>query len=295
MILSPMLANPLAIEDISKKAKGYWMEPKLDGIRCVANWKGEMWSRSAKTNLSARVPHLPEAVLQLDLPQGVWLDGELGYVGPWGGVSGWPIVDFNRTVRVTGSGVDEAIRKQVLDQFMGRMKFFVFDYLLPDKAAQSQAFRSGVVDGLLSDFMTIGGSHVVAVPQQDGWNEEIYDQYVLAGGEGVILKNPSGFYIPGKRPTKTWYKIKKFDTFDGVICEDYDPGQGKYEGQVGAIVVRHPEGFDVRASGMTDAVRLDMTKNWSKYQLKMVEIKYFGLTAGTPRHPQFLRMRPDLD
>jgi len=294
MILQPMLANALNIEDIPKKAQGYWMEPKLDGVRCVAAWDGRMYSRSAKTALHEKLPHLSSAVRGLQLPQGVWLDGEIGYVekrlGIWDQrVVQWPILDFNRTMRVVGSGADEAIRKQ---KDFEAMSFYIFDvWDEREGTGRSQAYRNGWMQPIN---LRLDYSVIERVPQLDAWNEDIYDDYVVNGGEGVILKNPSGIYVPGKRPTKTWYKIKKFDSFDGMIV-DFDPGQGKYEGQVGALVVRHPNGQDIRCSGMNDAERQIMTKDWRLFFGKHVEVKYFGLTAGTPRHPQFLRMRPDLD
>lgn len=290
--LQPMLANALDIADIDKKARGYWMEPKLDGIRCVAAWDGRMYSRSAKTALHLLLPHLSTRVIDLDLPQGVWLDGEVGYLDQERPVQdGWPILDFNATVRVTGSSPDEALRKQNARYgFNNTIRFFVFDII--DPAEHSQAARSWMLNEYLqkrTDYL------IEMVPQLGAWDEARYDDYVLMGGEGVILKNPSALYQRGKRPAKHWYKIKKFDSFDGLIVGQGE-GQGKYEDLLGYLMVEHPDGKIIRASGMTDAQRLDMTRQWTqKYFRKHVEVKYFGLTAGTPRHPQFLRMRPDLD
>lgn len=289
MILSPMLANPLDIEDIPKRAAGYWCEPKLDGIRCVASWDGRMLSRSAKTQLQYKLPDIAKAVQDLNLPQGVWLDGELGYTQP--STHEWPILDFNKTTRVTGSGDGTARYKQMSDT--DPIKFWVFDYVHEDKNDE-QSVREW---SLGTVFYQRPSDLLQRVPSLGTWDEATYNSYVEAGGEGVILKNPVAEYVQGKRPTRTWYKVKKFDSFDGKIVS-YDGGQGKYIGLVGALVVRHPRGFDVRCSGMTDETRVHMTDQWKDYLNKMCEVKFFGNVGkggGGIRHPQFLRMRPDLD
>jgi DNA ligase-1 len=114
------------------------------------------------------------------------------------------------------------------------------------------------------------------------------------GGEGVMLKNPDGHYMPGHRGANGWYKLKKFDTLDAYIV-GFDPGEGKYEGLIGAIVWETVDGMQGRCSGMTDDQRIHMTAHAAIIvrERKVIEVKYFGLTAGTPRHPQFLRYRPD--
>jgi len=276
------------------------MEPKLDGIRCIAFWEGDdirMISRSAKTELGPKVPHLVKSLEKI-LPWGMMFDGELGIPHDQGWRSlgiGWPIIDFNKTVRVTQSGVDEALSKQKHPS-VGPLHYYIFDFTYMDTvSSEPQTDRTRVAMNLLSrdphDLI-----HPV-IPVFSGWINRIYDNYVVDGGEGVILKNPKGLYVMRKRPAKTWYKIKKFDSFDGKIV-GYDEGLGKYDGQIGALVIETPQGVLVRCSGMDDATRQYMTKYWSKYYGHMAEIKYFGRVGSVGkgyRHPQFLRMRPDLD
>jgi ATP-dependent DNA ligase len=286
-VIQPMLACPLDIEDIDRKANGFYMEPKLDGIRCLAAWDGRMISRSAKTDLASRLPHLSNAVRLLHLPQGVWLDGEVGYVTGWSRYS-WPIFDFNATVRVTGSSVPEALAKQEHNSRhagLGDIVFYVFD-------AVTESGLRVVPEIPEPQELGIWSIKMIMVAK-DGWNEDVYNQYVLDGGEGVILKNPDAPYKPGKRPARTWYKIKKFHTSEGRII-GFDPGQGKYEGQIGALILQTAHGTKVRCSGMTDNLRLEMSLNWNQYVGRMVEFKFFGMVgAGGDgyRHPQFLRFR----
>lgn len=305
--MKPMLANALSIEDIPRKAAGYTMEPKLDGIRAVARLSPtgvvEMWSRSKKTDLAPRLPHIVEQLRDILVPNydNVWLDGEVGYLDTvsWTHTPGteWPILDFNRTIRVTQSSIPEALSKQKHPMQGGQnIAFWVFDIVNLNRPTWSQSFRDGYLDGLLGSQYG-STSDIKLVPSEMHWDEDRYTQYVMEGGEGVILKNPQGVYQPDSRPAKRWYKIKKFDTFEGPIV-GFDPGKGKYEGLVGALVVRHPSGTDVRCSGMDDATRIRISNYREDYLDHMCEVKFFGMVgvdASGVRHPQFLRMRPDLD
>jgi ATP-dependent DNA ligase len=73
----PMLAANWG--DQCSKALGHkvFIQPKLDGIRCIANaHTGELFSRKGEPILST--PHVTEAILALKIPKEiVWLDGEL--------------------------------------------------------------------------------------------------------------------------------------------------------------------------------------------------------------------------
>lgn len=92
-----------------------------------------------------------------------------------------------------------------------------------------------------------------------------------------------------------WWKIKVEDSMD-VIVTGVNPGQGKYEGQVGALVVavyRNGRKTDIATvSGMTDDERLAFTRKPPLGQV--IEIKFQERTAGGRlRHPRFIRLRPD--
>ena len=121
-----------------------------------------------------------------------------------------------------------------------------------------------------------------------GWTvEELLDSAREQQQEGWILKNVN--YID-------WYKLKVVDTVDLYVC-DVNPGQGKYHGLIGSLVLCD-EFNRVKAfvSGMTDAEREYLTARWVSGRLlgRCVEIKHNGPTSrGRFRHPQFLRMRDD--
>lgn len=302
-----MLALPVDMDKFDKYIKNrYSMEVKLDGIRCIAFRDPvtgfiQMYSRTGKP-LHPKLPHLVD---ELNKIPGVWvLDGELGYplhdsqaLGYSYTYPGPYAIDFNATSRVLGSGVEEALRKQ--EENEGAIEFFVFDILRhrdTEMSTKPQIARYEVLRNLLARTPLLNNVHLSQ--QWLTWNETVYNDIVRLGGEGVMLKNPLAFYHRGARRANTWYKVKAFDTVDGKIV-DYVLGKGKYGGQVGALVIEDSTGTRFNVSGMDDSARADMTVNFDhKYKGKMVEIKYFGKVGKDKtgyRHPNFLRMRPDLD
>lgn len=299
--MMPMLACPLDIGKVTKYSN-YTMEVKLDGVRCVAVKSGDevlLYTRSGK-DLTAKLPHIVE---QLKLcSDDFTLDGELGYINQWATrpvdqetFTAYPLsLDFNATMRVLGSGVDEALRKQFRSACHEKIQFVVFDYV---SAGTPITLPQELRRHSLEDFMWNQELRDLWISTSwERFDDGIYNFIVEQGGEGVMLKNPRAEYYPGKRKANTWYKLKKFDTIDAKIV-GYDQGEGKYASLIGALVAVDDEGREIRISGMTDAVRLDMTCNFARsYNGKMVEIKYFGkIGSGGYRHPQFLRMRPDKD
>lgn len=310
----PMMALPITIEEIrADKVKGglplssYLMEPKLDGIRClvrVENHRVEMWTRTGQA-LHDKVPHIATELSRL--PDCV-LDGELGYMKnvPDTILKSEMVMDFNRTVRVLGSSIDEAVAKQ--QQYSDWIQFHIFDILkfgvfgfhtTPFHYRQQQLMDFWMENRLFNGPFN---THFARA-----YNEESYDTIVDLGGEGVMLKHPDSTYLPGKRKAGTWYKLKKYDTLDAIIVGFEMAKEGKFDGLIGTVVfalrdISGPTGHELvelgRASGMDDATRRDMTENPNAYLNKVVEVKYYGVsgsasTAKGVRHPQFVRIRED--
>ncbi|MGW8180087.1 MAG: ATP-dependent DNA ligase [bacterium] len=284
-----MMAQAATIEQIEEKYYNYWMEPKLDGMRLLFHFPGgkleHAWTRGGRDVLP-QVPELwvrsaAQAMHTFYVRTGFeWWDCEFGY--------GSHIkMDFNATMRVMGSG-PEVAQAKALD--LPEPRAVVFD--VPDHSGELWERRMPLdeLDALLMDDY----APIIVVPQQDSFDNTYYTYIVKEGGEGVMLKNPTSLYHPGKRRANTWYKLKKFDTLEMFIT-GADPGQGKYEGMIGALVVETVDGLQLRCSGMTDEQRVFMTMHLERLvaEKRVVEVKYFGLTAGTPRHPQFLRYCTD--
>jgi DNA ligase len=111
---------------------------------------------------------------------------------------------------------------------------------------------------------------------------------VAAGGEGLVLQRGDAHYSAGR--SDTLLKYKPFDDAEARVVAR-TAGQGKYAGQLGALVVRRPDGMQFRiGSGFSDAERAHPPPIGSN-----ITYRYNGLTAnGTPRFARFMRIRYDM-
>lgn len=112
----------------------------------------------------------------------------------------------------------------------------------------------------------------------------------LFGGTPIIVPDSEGYVLidsTGKR-----YKYKKEQTVDLIIL-GIKAGNGKYAGQVGALVCGYSplKPALCSVSGMDDATRAKLSLNDIG---RVVEIKYQYVGAqGGLRHPRFIRFRDD--
>jgi ATP-dependent DNA ligase len=109
-------------------------------------------------------------------------------------------------------------------------------------------------------------------------------------------------YGSGKRGAG-WWKLKPQATVD-VVVMGYKPGEGSFEGLVGAIMFgQYDNGkliYRGKCSGMDLTERYDFTENADDYIGTVIEVAHMGLMEpsseyplGAFRHPQFKRTRPD--
>lgn len=96
-----------------------------------------------------------------------------------------------------------------------------------------------------------------------------------------------------------WYKVKPRHTVDCIIV-GVIPGEGKYVGQLGSLVLAVKDGQQLveiaSASGMTDQQRAEMSRSWSCGRLvnRVAEIEYQLVgKKGRLIHPGFVRLRDD--
>ena len=298
MFINPMLARASEEADLEiKDWTGWILEPKHDGMRAIISRTEDgvdIYSRTGKSQ-NGKCPHLEASFMSL--PVGTVLDGEIAFVDSYVDVEGSsvPVVNFNKTMRIMGSGVEKAAARAVE---IGKVDFLIFDVIAwrdLDAASMTQAERFEAID-------TMHYPHVIHNPRYEDNFKVIYDALVAAGIEGAILKRLADPYVEGSR-SKGWLKVKSAKTFD-VVVTGFTPGQGKYEGQIGAIEFSAymPDGslkYVGRCSGMTDSER----KGWTQTSLDaygpkiVIEVKANELVGSgeyrTPRHPQYQHIRVD--
>ena len=115
--------------------------------------------------------------------------------------------------------------------------------------------------------------------------EKQLKQTVAQGGEGLMLHRANALYVTGR--SDVLLKLKpRYDAEAKVVA--YTPGQGKYTGKLGSLVVETPEGIRFKlGTGFADAQRENPPKIGS-----MVTYTYRDKTVnGKPRFASFLRER----
>ncbi len=236
----------------------YWLSEKLDGVR--AYWNGtQLLSRSG------RIYHSPDWFTAgfPDTP----LDGEL-----WMGRGSFD----------TLSGI---VRRQSPDTAQWRrVRYMVFD--LP-AAAGTFDQRLAQLRQLIAE---LNSPYLAMVEQSRVATEAALmarlDAVVRGGGEGLMLHRGSSRYRAAR--SDDLLKLKKHQDAEAVVVAHL-PGEGKYRGMLGALLVERADGVRFRlGSGFSDAQRAAPPEIGS-----MVTYKYYGTTShGRPRFASFLRVRP---
>ena len=310
--IEPMLCKPINLNQLRfGNWDEYLAELKIDGWRAIIVKSGSdvaVYSRTGKDR-AGHVPHIVGA-FQRYAPDGVY-DGEVVFANVERNTVvsnvAVPEMSFNRTARIMGSSEAVSLRKQMTLAAEGRMHFVVFDVLemqgqdlKSERMEQRAALAKRVADDVpyvLSSILWAGGS-----------SYDIFIDVVSHRLEGLVLKNANGIYTPGKRPTNNQYKIKAEKFFDVVVCGYTMAKEGKFEGLIGALKFGvYDDKMDFveigQTSGMTDDERIWWTQlRYQKFEDTkqfVIEIKSNALTDkndtgyGTPRHPQYIRLRDD--
>lgn len=239
--------------------QGYWVSEKLDGVR--AYWDGQQLLSRGGNIIAA-----PDWFLR-DFPDQP-LDGEL-----WMG-------------RGRFAAVSAAIRRlQPKAEEWRQIRFMVFDLPASGVPFSERMKKMRELVGKTSSY------HLAMVEQRPATDHGALlarlDRVLAVGGEGLMLHHGDSFYKAGR--TAALLKVKTFQDAEATVV-DYSDGKGKYQGQVGALVVETGDGRRFKlGSGLSDDERVNPPPLGST-----VTYKYYGLTStGLPRFASFLRVRND--
>jgi DNA ligase-1 len=265
------------------------VEPKLDGLRCVAvkhNGEVTMFTRNGTVlETLPRIKSLLEGAPWDDFV----LDGEM---------MGETWNDSASVVMSHKKGKDDS-----------KMIFHVFDALhFTDWHDQESRLdledRVELVEELVEQ---VGSPAVVQVPGRIVNNqEELLEAYMAdtdAGYEGIMLKDLVAPYL-FKRSSNI-RKMKPVMTHELVICGHYEGRRGsKREGLFGGFNAMASNGIVTRVgSGFTDKLKSEIQLNPESYLGKIIECECQpdpstsdGLTTdGKLRFPIFCRFRDERD
>lgn len=206
-----------------------------------------------------------------------------------------PTSDWRDVAGIMNVSPEDALRRI---EEIGPPTFRVFDLLWSngvDLRELSLIERRNIMQTLVADVR----SPLISVVPQRTDSRRCYDEVVAQGGEGVVLKNLFAEY----GDASAWVKVKKYVAVDVVITGFTDAKEGvtgKYLTQIGAacVSVYGAQGQLVevgRVSGMTDDVRLDMSRNPERWLGTVAEINAQEFAKDRLRHPRWSRHRPDAD
>jgi ATP-dependent DNA ligase len=246
----------------------------------------EIYSRTGKSQLG-KCPALEKQLMAL--PVGTVLDGELVFIDHWEIVQGEqvPIVDFNKTMRIMGSGVDKAVLRQL--EYGQPIELIVFDVPLEgfDQTDRTVALFQ----------LSLPSVHRNPVYTENF--ADVHQELMDVGIEGSILKHKHGMYERGGRPRNTWYKFKKVSTYDVVVMGTYE-GEGKHEGRLGGFIYGAFDNDELVEIGRVGGGFSDEQREyyWTNKPFgATIEVKANELVGSgevrTPRHPQFVCVRID--
>lgn len=238
----------------------YWISEKLDGVR--AYWDGQQLISRGGERIAA------PAWFTKDFPKTA-LDGEL-----WLGRN-----QFAATFSIVS-------KLQPIDREWQQIQYFIFE--LPN-APGSFTERISAMQSLIQQHQS---PYLKLVPQfRIASKDKLLlklQQLEQQGAEGLMLHHQDALYTTGR--SSHLLKLKSFQDTEAEVI-GYRPGKGKYQGMVGALVVKTQDGktFAI-GSGLTDALREHPPAIGS-----IVTYRYNGYTnKGIPRFARFLRVRQEL-
>lgn len=186
----------------------YLMRKENGEVRFVSRQKSK--TTGFPVDKTENIPHL--VWLFQDLPDGTVIDGE---------IITHDNCTSNEVTSIMGSKPERAVS---LQEERGKVLYVAFDLLyynghnLMERPFQTR--RKGLEE-LYKKFHL--GIHTKLAEIYHMNKEQVYEEIVKGGGEGMIIKNIHAPYTPEKKPKDVWYKVKKYNTYDCVIMGFTEP------------------------------------------------------------------------
>lgn len=269
---------PNVVNDLSYPC---YIQPKLDGFRCVYHPDKGLVSRTGKVIPNKRLEAYFEALYTV---KGYVLDGEL----------------YSHDV---GFNEIQSLLTTESKPIPKGLKFTIFDAMPKDQWDNKSC--QAPYENRLKLVREVVYS-MVATPKKviDVVNDEVesaqevkinYRKHLNDGYEGAIIRSTDGKYL-WKRATVKSGEILKLKPFKSVDVKIKDVYEGKRElGGVSGGITFDYKGVEVGCgSGFNQETLEKMLKNKNVFIGKTAEVKYFEETDdGSLRFPVFVRFRED--
>lgn len=274
----PMRANDyhkVKAKDKKKLAYPLFVQPKLDGHRCVINKDGA-WTRKGKRYAS--IPHIEKALKPLfaEFPNLV-LDGEL-YADKFAN-------DFNELSSIVRQGKPTA--EDILKS-EASMQYWIYDVADP---LLKFSVRSKKLENLLTQ---LSSSYIVFVPtyliNSDHELIQRYEEFIDAGFEGLMVRTDTVYEF---KRTDALLKFKEFQDAE-FIAVDVVEGEGNRKGTLACIWFLNEDGH--RFKGDMTGTRAFNRQLWSEREKipgTRWTVKFFNRTPdkNIPRFPKVKAQR----
>lgn len=236
-----------------------YLQPKLDGIRCLVYQKDGKWVFQSRAGLVFQsFPHLEEALTGLE---GKVLDGELYRHD----------LEFHE--------ITSMVRKKH-HKDLSQIQYHVYDVI------QDGGFEQRWTPLTLKDPLF----RVETVKAQSLEEVEAYHSACVEKGyEGIMIRTPGGKYKKGR--SKDLLKYKHFKTDEFLVV-----GHAVGKGDIPVFVCETPKGMFSVMMKSTLASKREMLPRAEDYYGQWLTVKYQELSpAGIPRFPVGIDFRQSQD
>ena len=279
----PMLAHKYEGSKKNKLRFPAHVQPKLDGVRCIAKKENGIVTMTSRSNKPWNVPHIRKA-LEKALPEGWCFDGEI-YIH---GASCQKITSLVRSADPTKKSYKPQSEDLVLH---------IYD--IPYTHDTEGSMWSHRVNNLLKLnglVLPLGLESVETLSADDDADlQKVSAHYVALGYEGVIIRGLGGVYTWGKRSSDL-LKFKKFQDAEFMVLSA-DEGKGKMAGKVIFICQNDLNGENFSCTMKCSlAEREKYYTNYRDYVGRMLTVKFFDRTDDNkPRFPVGITFRDPKD
>ena len=263
VIIKPMLAQEY------KKVVHYpaWVQPKLDGVRCLIYMEnGEVIFQSRQNNRYEPLEHLVDEVKGILLrAPGIVLDGEL-YAHDIG---------FENVISMVR-------RAKVRHPDIHKIKYHLYDLFYKEEE-MTYLLRRSLLCSLYKDEPNVVLVHTIQVSSLSEINELLH-KFITLHYEGIMIRG-NGVYKHGRSKDLLKYKLFKDDEFEVVGHHEGNGGIPIFECKIGDKI------FSVAMKGTMES-KVERMENVTSYYGKMLTVKYQELSSdGIPRFPVGIAFR----
>jgi DNA ligase-1 len=284
------LANKYFDKPQYVEGKSFVITTKIDGGRIIA------LKENGQVSFYTRAGQKYEGLVDLEsemlrfMPDNTCLDGEITLLDKG-------TLDSKEQYKETMKIV------RTKDKEKHGIKMLVFDWMPASDFKRQQcdltySLRRAYLDQMFHDsnFTYFETLPMLYAGSETSRITEILEEETAKGEEGIMINIMDALY-EFKR-TNNLLKVKKMQTMDLEII-DFEEGEGRLAGTLGAVLVRYKNGNVVKVgSGFSDQLRKEIWQNRNSHLGTICEIQYFEETTNADggeslRFPIFKDFRHD--